>query len=487
MPPKALCIDIKKIPIKPLNPLNPIKPIKKEESHECNVCLSDIILGKYIMCQMCKGTTCTECQLEYGKPFCANAECNYQYTQYQLILTYSKAVLDNSNMGRYWREIYLEREKQLLPLAQMYIDHDEKYEKFRRNMRFGSFNKIDPVEKKTFEDFCSQSDVILQKCPSRNCSSYISGTTMFCQKCGVKFCTKCNEPESVGHVCDESTIKTIAEIKNNSKPCPNCYVRIQKSEGCDHMRCTNCSTFFSYSTLKVHKKNSNPIKDDEVFGSGNLSNKLSSKKLTPLDHSPNSPNSPNSPECSMEGSIEGSNASDNDECSGSSAISLPHNKMTSICFEDCCDTEGLIVSGDHQYMRENVLLNRDPYSLLYIYNNNYQTYKISRKYMKSLFDDRIKFLKGTIKIDKWIDNIYKNEFEYHRSIAISDVLRSYLKMISYYITNDLVNKKLLENIKTHNTKLEEIYYTYGDTLFKINDVNSVDTISWIVDKKKVIT
>ena len=451
MPPKVSClIEIKKVGAQKAN---------EEILGECNICMANLSQCKYILCQMCKGTTCTDCQLEYGKPFCANSDCNYQYTQYQLILTYSKEVLDNSNMGKYWREIYLDREKQLLPLAQTYIDHVDLYEKYRRNMRFGSFNKIQPVEKKKFEDFCTSRGTILQKCPSTNCNSYIIGSTMFCQKCNIKFCEKCNEPETPTHVCDEATIKCVIEIKANSKPCPNCYIRIQKSEGCDHMRCTNCSTFFSYSTLKIQKKNSSSITDDEVFGKKNLPKENSLSEEEELKNL--------------------------EECSDMT-ISLPHNKLTSVRFENCHDTEGLIISGDHQYMKENVLINRDPYSLLYIYNNNYQLYKINYNYMKSLFNDRLKFLKGSLKIDKWIDNIYKNEFEYHRSIAITDVLRSYLNMIADYITEAKIDNTLFKNIKMYNLKLEEIFHTYGGTLFKINDVNSVDTVSWIIDKKKVI-
>jgi len=418
---------------------------------ECNVCFNNVNDEKYMMCQICKGTTCTACQLEYGKPFCANGTCNYQYTQYQLIITYSKAVLDNSNIGKYWHEIYLEREKKLLPVAQIYIDHLEQYEKYRRNLRFGSFNKIPSVEKKTFEDFCTTTcDLILQLCPSKNCNSYIVGSIMHCNKCNISFCSKCNEPDtskspnSTGHVCDESTIKTINEIKNNSKPCPNCYVRIQKSDGCDDMRCTNCATFFSYNTLKIHKSNTNTIKDNEVFGS------------------------------------QSSQSSQSQDNCINVTISLPRFEN---CIDDESDIENFLTNDNHHYMKENVLLNRDPYSLLYIYNNYYQNYKICYNYMKLLFNDRVKVLKGLLKHDKWINNIYKYEYEYHRSIAISDILRDYLIMIPMHIIRGQITKELLDNIELYNMKFEEIYYTYGGQLIKINENNSIDSVTWIVDTK----
>jgi hypothetical protein len=40
-------------------------------------------------------------------------------------------------------------------------------------------------------------------------------------------------------------------VMQETKPCPQCRVPIQKSEGCDQMWCTRCHTAFDWSSLRV--------------------------------------------------------------------------------------------------------------------------------------------------------------------------------------------------------------------------------------------
>lgn len=41
-------------------------------------------------------------------------------------------------------------------------------------------------------------------------------------------------------------LMTLRAIKQDSQPCPRCKVRISRSQGCNHMRCTNCDCHFCY-------------------------------------------------------------------------------------------------------------------------------------------------------------------------------------------------------------------------------------------------
>ena len=43
------------------------------------------------------------------------------------------------------------------------------------------------------------------------------------------------------------------------KNCPKCEVPIFKTEGCDHMWCTECHTMFNWSDLKITKTTTNPL------------------------------------------------------------------------------------------------------------------------------------------------------------------------------------------------------------------------------------
>jgi len=41
-------------------------------------------------------------------------------------------------------------------------------------------------------------------------------------------------------------LMTLRAIKQDSQRCPKCSVRIMRSQGCNHMRCTHCDTHFCY-------------------------------------------------------------------------------------------------------------------------------------------------------------------------------------------------------------------------------------------------
>ena len=108
-------------------------------------------------------------------------------------------------------------------------------------------------------DIKSRSDnkiTFTQKCPIEGCEGFLSSHW----KCGIceKYsCNKClkekksrNDPE---HVCDESDVASVAAIKKDSKPCPECATYIFKIDGCDQMWCPECKTAFSWRTGMVEK------------------------------------------------------------------------------------------------------------------------------------------------------------------------------------------------------------------------------------------
>lgn len=98
-------------------------------------------------------------------------------------------------------------------------------------------------------------DSTYKRCASSGCNSggwYNPATTSFivCQSCQQRTCVDCDtSPYHSGQLCpnspqgkrmrQEDDDATVALVGRISKPCPNerCGVRIQKSEGCDHMTC----------------------------------------------------------------------------------------------------------------------------------------------------------------------------------------------------------------------------------------------------------
>ncbi len=88
-------------------------------------------------------------------------------------------------------------------------------------------------------------------CIKEDCRGYLSSENR-CGICDTEVCDKCMILKEDEHKCNNDDIETAKSIKENTKPCPKCNVRIYKSEGCDQMWCVNCHTTFSWTTNKIN-------------------------------------------------------------------------------------------------------------------------------------------------------------------------------------------------------------------------------------------
>ncbi len=75
-----------------------------------------------------------------------------------------------------------------------------------------------------------------------------------CLLCDQHYCEHCEEPINETHQCSPDKLSTIKELHETTVKCPKCFVRIQKSEGCDHMYCTHCRSNFDWITGKLIKE-----------------------------------------------------------------------------------------------------------------------------------------------------------------------------------------------------------------------------------------
>lgn len=110
----------------------------------------------------------------------------------------------------------------------------------------------------------SQLDSSTKPCPQ--CSHFTSLTTttpkrsehkykIQCDSCQFVWCFKCHAPWHNGLKCREyrkgdKLLRTWASViehgQRNAQKCPQCKIHIQRTEGCDHMTCTQCNTNFCY-------------------------------------------------------------------------------------------------------------------------------------------------------------------------------------------------------------------------------------------------
>lgn len=110
----------------------------------------------------------------------------------------------------------------------------------------------------------SQLDSLTKPCPQ--CSHFTSIKTHLpnrsehkykiqCNSCQFVWCFKCHAPWHNGLKCREyrkgdKLLRTWASViehgQRNAQKCPQCKIHIQRTEGCDHMTCTQCNTNFCY-------------------------------------------------------------------------------------------------------------------------------------------------------------------------------------------------------------------------------------------------
>ncbi|XP_008301723.1 E3 ubiquitin-protein ligase RNF217 [Stegastes partitus] len=76
-----------------------------------------------------------------------------------------------------------------------------------------------------------------------------------CSSCQFVWCFKCHAPWHNGLKCrdyrkGDKLLRTWASViehgQRNAQKCPECKIHIQRTEGCDHMTCTQCNTNFCY-------------------------------------------------------------------------------------------------------------------------------------------------------------------------------------------------------------------------------------------------
>jgi ariadne-1 len=104
-------------------------------------------------------------------------------------------------------------------------------------------------------------------CPQKNCEYiierplYSSQSTVDC-KCGFKFCFYCLNEDHMPASCEQAKAwndritgdtDNLLWIKANTKACPNCKTFIEKNQGCNSVRCSNCKETFCWMCMKLEK------------------------------------------------------------------------------------------------------------------------------------------------------------------------------------------------------------------------------------------
>ena len=115
-------------------------------------------------------------------------------------------------------------------------------------------NRIYHIRSGTKEATTSERRKFIMACPNNSCRGYLS-TQYKCDICELYTCPQCIEiigyNKTDEHICNPENVASAELIKKDTKPCPQCGIRIFKISGCSQMWCTECKVAFDYNTLKI--------------------------------------------------------------------------------------------------------------------------------------------------------------------------------------------------------------------------------------------
>lgn len=240
---------------------------------DCSICTNSCTESSKVTCSACNFDTCRTCFQTWITSSMKDPECMSCHLPFNwdaLNNATTKSFMNNE-YKKHRRSVLLDREKALIPSTMHLVERERQLRECDKmikdvHARKGElmewyYSKIRELNQQE-ADIRNQMRIIsngqatikgikfLQKCPVDHCKGYLDDKH-FCSLCENKICMKCMEIKEEGHECDQNKVETVKLIKAESKPCPNCGARIQKSHGCSQMWCVECKVFFNWNNGEI--------------------------------------------------------------------------------------------------------------------------------------------------------------------------------------------------------------------------------------------
>jgi len=230
---------------------------------ECSVCCTEAketTRFKKVQCIGCDYTVCSPCQKTYGKVECMN--CRAKYPTAFALQTLGITFVTQTARQAVLKELMTIQRSELETIG-ILVEWTKICREIQKNLRFG----LDIAS--TTNDRGNTTAVfpekpqrriqqrVLCQCPVNDCRGSIIGDT--CNICSKIVCTECLflKTDGENHTCDPDVVASVKDIRESTKPCPRCSTLIHKTEGCDHMNCTNCGVHFSWTHGTILSNSSN--------------------------------------------------------------------------------------------------------------------------------------------------------------------------------------------------------------------------------------
>jgi len=260
-------------------------------TYNCSICVEDMTINNIITCDICKNSSCKDCfkrfilDNEYDSKcmhcmkkisrefIILNLDVDWLQNEYK---EFRKKHLFNVEKGKFLETqaaatVYTKAKDIIskLPFNPISFEFKGNIHNFTKHTsQFNTFHNARMCimdygvgwEDHDFDKGVRVESVSIKKtikCPNNICAGIIPITgedELMCAMCYGTVCSKCREI-FIGkeHKCNEDTIKTISELVDTTRSCPNCATLIFKIEGCDQMFCTQCHTTFSWNTSRIER------------------------------------------------------------------------------------------------------------------------------------------------------------------------------------------------------------------------------------------
>jgi hypothetical protein len=110
-------------------------------------------------------------------------------------------------------------------------------------------------------DHDANANSFVHRCADSECNGFVSSAWK-CATCDKHTCAHCRELKAAHddplHICNPDSVASVALLKADTKPCPNCKVPVHKTDGCDQMFCTLCKRLWSWNTGRFETRGHNP-------------------------------------------------------------------------------------------------------------------------------------------------------------------------------------------------------------------------------------
>ena len=216
----------------------------------------------------CKYSSCKGCVRTYllnstNDPHCMN--CKKQWNENFVIQSLNRTFIDN-DYKKHRKELLVDREISKLPET---MNDAEKYNKIQiENEKIKQiYEKMSEIRKqlnelsrqkyehtlniRKIQSNQTERKKFIMACPNNDCRGFLS-TQYKCDLCNYYTCPDCHEiigyTKNDEHICNKDSVESAKLIKQETKPCPTCGVRIYKISGCDQIWCIECKVAFSWKT-----------------------------------------------------------------------------------------------------------------------------------------------------------------------------------------------------------------------------------------------